>query len=193
MKSKLVLGLPLACVLFLSSAATAQTVFFSDLGPPDNVYDCCAGWVISGTGYVGTSYTQANLFTARASGSVTQIDLGVTYVDGDNSFYAALFTDNHGLPGTLLQRWDNLSSSQHIGGCCALVTISGITGLNLSAGERYFLVLGPESVTDSSFLTWAFNTVHYGGVELVSTDGGTTWGTNGNVVVSGAYDILGSD
>src|SRR5690349_5113038 len=87
----------------LCFSASAQTVFFSNLGPPGNLYDCCSGWVVSGIGYVGTSYTQANLFSSQATGSVTQLDLGVAYVDGDNSFYAALYTDDHGVPGTLLQ------------------------------------------------------------------------------------------
>ena len=176
----------------LSLNANAQSVtFFSNLGPSGNVYNCCAGWVVSGTGYVGTSYTQARLFTSKATGSVSEIDLGVTYVDGENSFYAAIYTDNHGLPGTLLSRWDNLSSSQNIGGCCALVTIGGISGLTLTAGQNYFMVLGPMSVDDSSFLTWALNTTNDVGGELLSTNGGTTWGANPSTSLLGAFDILG--
>ncbi len=95
------------------------------------------------------------------------------------------------LPGTLLQRWDNLTAVEHIGGCCVMVTISGITGVNLTAGEQYFVVLGPMSVDDSSFLTWAFNTVNYGGVELLSTNGGTTWITTATTTISPTYDVLG--
>lgn len=179
------------CALLLPLGAHAQLTFFNNLGPSGNVYNCCAGWVVSGTGYVGTSYTQANLFTAQATGSVSQIDLGVTYVDGDNSFYAALYTDEHGRPGTQLARWNNLSSSQHIGGCCALVSITGISGVSLSAGEKYFLVLGPMDVNDSSFLTWALNTTNYLGTELLSTDGGTTWATTQSTALTGAFDMLG--
>jgi hypothetical protein len=180
-----------ATVVLCAGANAAPLTFFSNLGPPGNVYNCCAGWVVSGSGYVGTSYTQASLFTSQGTGNVSEIDLGVTYVDGQNSFYAALYTDNHGQPGTELQRWNNLSSSQHIGGCCALVSITGITGLSLTAGTRYFLVLGPMSVTDSSFLTWNLNTVNLGGAELISTDGGTSWVTTGSTNLSGAFDILG--
>ena len=77
--------------------------------------------------------------------------LGISYVDGVNSFYAALFTDNGCPPGDELRRWDNLSSNQTLGGCCGLFTISGISGIELTAGETYFLVLGPTDVNDTSF------------------------------------------
>jgi hypothetical protein len=190
MKKTLLLLTMVTFVVSLNAVA-APVTFFSNLGPPGNVYNCCAGWVVSGTGYVGTSYTQANPFISEAAGSVSQINLGVTYVDGENSFYAALYTDDHGRPGTLLRRWDNLTSSQHIGGCCALVNISGISGLTLTQGQKYFMVLGPMSVDDSSFLTWALNTTNYLGIELISTDGGTTWGSAPSTSLSGAFEILG--
>ena len=41
--------------------------------------------------------------------------LPLGYVSGVNSFYAALYTDAGGLPGTLLGRWDNLSSTTNFG------------------------------------------------------------------------------
>ena len=169
----------------------AQTTYFSDLGTGSNVYNCCDGWTISGTGSVGTSFTSADLFTSMASGSVSQIDLGVGYVEGVNSFYAAIYTDNGGLPGTQVARWDNLSSSTNFGSCCGLITINNISGLSLSSGTQYFMVLGPESVTSTTWEAWNWNTTGYNNTELYSTDGGSTWNSNGTQTI-GAFDILGA-
>ena len=179
----------LAIALCVSLPAMADSTLYSNLGT-DPVYQCCNGWTVSGTGTVGTSFTSANEFTAMASGSISQIDIGVGYVTGVNSFYAALYTDNGGLPGTQMWRQDGLSSSQNFGGCCGLVTITGITGVSLTAGESYFLVLGPESTTDTSWLAWNYSNSATG-LDLFSTDGGSNWVSNGTQP-QGAFDIIGS-
>ncbi len=179
----------LAIALCVSLPAMADDTLYSNLGTGGDVYQCCSGWTVSGTGTVGTSFTAANEFTAMASGSISQIDIGIGYVAGVNSFYAALYTDNSGLPGTQLGRWDNLSSSQNFGGCCGLVTITGISGISLTAGESYFLVLGPENINDTSWLAWNFSNSATG-LDLYSTDGGQTWNSNGTQP-QGAFDIIG--
>jgi len=183
----------LALALCLGSLpALAQQTFFTDLGPQGNVYQEGTGWTISGTGSVGVSFTQANLFTSLASGSVSQIDLGVGYVEGTNSFYAAVFTDNNGTPGTQLWRQDDLSSSQQFGGCCGLVTITGINGLSLAAGQSYFVVLGPESLGATTWEAFNWNNQGVNNLDLYSEDGGNTWNSNGTGNPIGAFDILGS-
>ena len=194
MSGKFVWSLCLLTVALCVSSVPAvadSTTLFSDLAPSGDLYQCCSGgWTVSGVGTIGTSYTAANQFTAMASGSISQIDIGISYVDGVNSFYAALFTDNGGLPGNELGRWDNLSSNQTLGGCCGLVTITGISGIELTAGETYFLVLGPTDVNDTSFLVWNLNNQGASGLDLYSTDGGATWGSNGTQTI-GAFDIIG--
>jgi hypothetical protein len=172
--------------------AMAQQTFFTDLGPMGNEYQSSTGWTISGTGTLGTSFTAANLFTSLASGSVSQIDLAIGYVTGTNAFYAAIYTDNNGLPGTQLFREDNLSSSQDFGGCCGVVTISGISGLSLTAGQDYFVVLGPETLGATTFEVLNWNNQGVDGLDLYSTDGGNTWNSNGTGNPLGAFDILGS-
>ena len=93
----------LAIALCVSLPALADdTTLYSNLGTGNDVYQCCSGWTVSGSGIVGTSFTQANEFTAMASGSISQIDIGVGYVEGTNSFYAALYTDVNNQPGTQL-------------------------------------------------------------------------------------------
>jgi len=180
------------CVSTLPAMADSTT-FYNNLGPSGDVYQCCTGWTVSGQGGTGTSFTAANEFVALASGSVSQIDIAIGWVlSPSNDFYAALYTDNgSGLPGTQLGRWDNLTSSTEFGQCCGLVTISGITGISLTAGESYFLVLGPENVADDVWLAWNLNNQNAMGLDLYSTDGGQTWNSNGTQTL-GAFDIIGS-
>ena len=92
--------------------ATAQTTFFTDLGTGSNVYQCCSGWTVTGG---ESSFTAANEFTAGATGSVSQIDIGIGYVTGPNSFFAALYTASGNSPGTEIAQWSNLSSSEAFG------------------------------------------------------------------------------
>jgi hypothetical protein len=137
----------------------------------------------------GISYTAANAFTAAASGSVSRMDIGIGSVSGLDSFYAALYTDNNGLPGTQLGQWSNLTSNVPSGQCCGVVTISGISGLSLTMGQQYFLVLGPNKLADTSSLTWNGNSEGATGLSLYSTDGGNTWNSNGTQTL-GAFDIV---
>ena len=182
----------LALALCLGSLPVmAQQTFFTDLGPQGNVYNCCTGWTISGTGTVGTSFTAANLFTSLLTASVSQIDLGVGYVTGTNSFYASVYTDNGGLPGTQLATWSNLSSGTTFGQCCGLVTISNISGLSLTAGQQYFVVLGPMSVSSTTWEAWNENNQGASGLDLYSTNGGNSWNSNGTQTI-GAFDVLGA-
>lgn len=162
--------------------------YFTDLGTDQSTYNCCGGWPVFGAGS-GTSFTSASEFTAAASGPVSNIDLGVGYIAGTNSFYAALYTDNAGQPGFLLAEWDGLSSKLEAGQCCGVVNISDITGLNLSEGASYFLVLGPSDFNSTTQLQWNANTQNVVGLELYSEDGGQTWNSNGQTAL-GAFDIL---
>jgi len=173
------------------STLIPTNILFSDLNPGGAVYKPDVGWQVSGTGQTGTSYATASEFHAGSSGSVSQIDIAVGYVSGVNSFYAALYTSAAGLPGTLLGRWDNLSSSTNFGQCCGLITISGVTGVNLTAGETYFLVLGPMATNDTSWEDWNFNNMGAIGTVLYSNDGGRTWNSYGQQTL-GAFDILGN-
>jgi hypothetical protein len=181
----------LVLVLCVSSLpAMAGSTFYSNFGPPGNLYNDGEGWTISGD-LGGGDQAIATLFTPTISGNVTQIDLGVAYVTGENTFYAALYTDNNGNLGTLLDRWNNLSSSQNFGGCCGVVTISGITGLSLGAGQNYFLAVGPTFPHGTNYEAWYYNIGNIENIQLASHDGGNTWTNNGPAIM-GAFDVIGN-
>jgi len=189
------------CLLALalcSLPAMAQTTFYSNLGTGTDVYYCCEGWTMGGTGTLGTSYTLAEEFTAGASGNVSQIDLGVGYVEGTNSFFAALFTASGSAPGTEVAQWSNLTIPQSFGGCCGLVTISGITGVSLTSGTSYFLVIGPTDLSSTLWGAWNFNSFGTTGQLDFASSGcqngsgnGCSWNNSG-VTTQGAFDVLGS-
>ncbi len=189
LKKKLGWSLCLLALALCSMPAMASTLY-SNLGTGSSVYNCCTGWAITGTGSIGTSFTTANEFQVAASGSVSEIDFAVGYVAGfENSFYLDIDADNSGQPGSVLASFNNLSSSTQFGTCCGLVSVTGVSGLNLSTGVNYWLVLGPTSSSDSTYdaFNWSNSAT---GTEDYSTDGGKTWLTNG-VTNQGAFQILG--
>ena len=188
-------ALNLLWALFPLGSLQAGTTLFTDLGPPGNVYNCCTGWTVSGTGSTdGTSFTAANLFTLGGSGleAISEIDLAVGNVAGVDTFYASIWTDNAGLPGTQVAGayWGGLNATVVFGNCCGLVNITGISGVDLTGGQQYFLILGPMSTSDNSWNAWNFNNQNVNGLDLYSTDGGATWTSNGTQTL-GAFDVIG--
>jgi hypothetical protein len=181
-----------------SLPAMAQTTFFTDLGTGSNVYNCCSGWTMGGSGTLGNYVYDANEFMAGATGNISQIDIGIGYVTGENSFFVALYSDSNNLPGTLLGQWNNLSASQQFGGCCGLLSITGITGISLASGQDYFLVMGPESPSSTLWAAWNNNTTNTNGLLLQASSGCASGGAAGCDWNSfsgsnlGAFDVIGS-
>jgi hypothetical protein len=182
-----------AMALGIGSLPATAGILFSDLGPPGNVYSCCAGRAVYGSGAIGTSFSEAALFTVAGTGNlqVGEIDLAVTNGSGYlNTFDASIWTDSGGLPGLQLASWLNLSATTPEETCCGLVSITGITGVTLTGGQQYFMVLGPVNPTDNSANLWMWNTQGVAGVSsLYSNDGGATWGSYGPDEQQFAFDI----
>jgi hypothetical protein len=184
--------MPALALCLCSLPAVAGPVLFSDLGPPGNLDDCCTGWTVSGWGAFGTSYTSANLFTVAGSGSfsVTEIDLGVSNMGGNpDTFYAGIWTDNYDSPWSPVAGayWNPLYATTILGNCCALVSITGITGVTLTGGQQYFMLAGPLDTSDDSWNAWTWNTQGVTGDVQYSTDSGDTWNDLGSSTL-GAFE-----
>ena len=168
------------------------SALFTDLGPSGNVYSTTNGLLVEGAGPTGVSWTRANLFTVAGTGSlpVTGIDLAVGHaLDTLGTFYASIWTDNGGLPGAeVANAYWSLSTSTLEGTCCTLVSITGITGVTLTGGQQYFMILGPLSTADDSNTPWIANNQGTTGLDLYSNNGGSTWTSNG-IGNLGAFDV----
>jgi PEP-CTERM motif len=178
-------------MIALATPAMAGTTLYSNLGSDGNVYNCCTGWTVSGTGTIGTSFTSANEFQVTTSGQVQHIDIGIGYVTGDNSFYVDIRADNGGNPGSVLMHEGGLSSSQPFGGCCGLVSFDVSGGPMLSTGTNYWMVVGPTDTASTTWEAWNFSNSATGD-DKYSTDGGITWNDNG-IQPQGAFDIVGGN
>jgi len=81
-------------------------------------------------------------------------------------------------------------STTNTGACCSLVSVSGISGVDLTGGSEYFMVFGPLSLTDASSNYLNFS---YGGsatgLVVFSNNGGSTWSSEPDVPL-GAFDVL---
>jgi PEP-CTERM motif len=174
--------------LALCSIPVAADTLYSNFGS-NPIYNCCTGWTVSGSGYIGTSFISANEFQVTAGGSVGEIDIAVGLVVGPDSFYVQVDADNGGKPGSVLAEFDNLNSNgNNFGSCCLYTSITGISGLNLSTGTNYWLVVGPTSTTAQTWEAWNFSNSATG-IDEYSTDGGKNWNSNGNQS-QGAFQIL---
>jgi Beta-propeller repeat len=175
------------------SSVPSTPVFFNNFGIGcGNIYLCgAAGWFVSGLSSAAPTrpLIQAAQFQVLHSGPVSQIDVAVSYVSGVNSFYVSIYTDNGGLPGTLIASYNNLSSSIPFGSCTGVVTIPNITGLTLAAGNNYWIVVGPTSLSSNTWEVWNLNSLSGMGMHLYSTDGGITWINLGQQILA-AFDIL---
>ena len=174
--------------LALCSLPPSAQTLYSNLGTGTDVYNCCQGWTISGTGTLGVSFTAANEFQVTYSGNPVQIDVAVGYVTGVDSFYLNIDADNGGQPGAVLASFTNLSSSTYFGDCCGLISIVGIAGLSLSTGTNYWMVLGPTDSSSTTWGGWNFSNSALG-LDAYSTDDGRSWIPNGTQP-QGAFDIL---
>jgi hypothetical protein len=182
-----------AAGLTLAAPSWTSVVLFSDLGPAGNVYNCCQGESVSGSGATLMSVTSANGFNSSGGGSVSQIDLAVSLFNGGDPFYASIRTDVSGLPGAQVPgaRWDNLVPAESASHCCGLVTIGGISGVVLAPRTEYFMVLGPAKTSDNTLLGWNSNDQGVDGPDAYSYNGGSSW-QSGGTGVTGAFDILGA-
>ena len=106
------------------------------------------GWTISGT----LVPLMASEFTSPGNYAVTQIDLAVSNISGDNGAVVSIWTVSAGVPGAKLGSW-TLTNLPAYGPSESISTINGINGVTLSAGATYFLAVAPLDSTTADFLS----------------------------------------
>jgi hypothetical protein len=183
------------CLFCLPSTAS---VIYSSLGSGNDVYNSNGGFGFGGSACPycnGVSEVDGMGFTAGGIGvwEVTNLALGMFNDTSPNTFDVSIYSSNGSGPGTPVPgaTWDSLSTNVVQSECCSLVTVSGITGVELTGGDNYYLVLSPVSLSDGSFNVLAYSTTGANQDYQYSNNGGSTWNDTA-VELGGAFEIDGS-
>jgi len=161
------------------SLPAQANALYSDLGPPLDVYDANNSYAVCGVAACGDSFAVASEFTVAGTGSeiVSQIDLAVANSGSADSFDASIWTSVGDAPGVQVVNagWTDLAAVQSVfESCCnAIVTVSGISGVTLTGGAQYFMVLS-QNTAQTNMDGWYYNYQDATGVVLTSIDG-TAW------------------
>lgn len=150
---------------------------YSSFGAVPDVYDSGNTYIVCGVSACGDSSEVASQFIVAGSGSqiVSQIDLAVGNVESADSFNASIWTSIGNTPGVMVANaiWTDLAAVNTLGSCCsAIVTISDITGVTLTGGSQYFMVLS-QNTAQNNWDGWYFN--YQGAPGVVLTSDGIAW------------------
>ena len=131
---------------------------YTNLGTGTNVYNGAAGTGVLGKNVPNQPFPEwvANGFTPTANHTVTEIQVGVSWVQGENSVILSLNEDNGGKPGKTLYitQFTNLPT---FGTCCTLQTATLTTGVPVTQGTQYWVVLRTKPTNQGTWNVWNNN------------------------------------
>jgi hypothetical protein len=100
---------------------------------------------------------QAEAFTPAADATVKEIQVGMGDLDsGEGSIEISLYDDASGVPGTSLKSV-SVKDVQDYGQCCAPTTAKLGSGIPVTAGTQYWVVVSTTK-KDTDIYGWNFNT-----------------------------------
>jgi hypothetical protein len=139
---------------------------------PKGEYWCCTGYNITGPSQ-GEQWMAA-AFTPNANHTVTRIEVAVGYSQGTtNGVVLSLNRDSKGVPGKALKTW-NVSNLPTFGTCCTLVVKSDRSGIPVSAGKQYWVVLSTNSNELDTVDAWNVDDTNQVDPATVATYPGTS-------------------
>ena len=159
----------------------SATTLFSDLGTGSDVFSRTGSVLVTDNIWHGDSFTVAG----AGDFLLDQIDLGVEKNGSGTSFEASIWTDASGALGSKLGSWDLTASATS---CCGLATQSGISGVTLTGGTSYWIVLSGRS---GGNIFWDAAGDGSTGDALVSSDSGAGWSLRRNETRL-AFDVMGT-
>ena len=126
---------------------------FGNLGPKTSAF-ISGGWFVSGPNYSSGKHFVAMPFTAKANSTVTQVQVAVQYnASGANQVNMSVYTDNGGIPGTVIGGPTTITNLSNCCVCCTLTIGNFSPGVHVVANAKYWLVADtPSSGTGSDFL-----------------------------------------
>jgi hypothetical protein len=167
---------------------------FSNLAAkyPKGQYWCCAGYNVMGPGQNLGEQWMAGAFTPAADHTVTRIEVAVGYSQqGPNGVVLSLNSDNNGVPGKALKTW-NASGLPRFGDCCGLVVKSDSSGIPVSAGKQYWVVLTTNSKEKNTVDGWNFNDTNQVDSATVASYSNNKW-TVFQTTQAVGFAVLGSN
>jgi hypothetical protein len=146
-----------------SASAAAKVTIFTNLGPATEPYFPGIGALISGkTSGAGGEGLEALPFTPRTSAHAKTLAAAIAHTSGTKRVNLGLYTDNGGVPGTLLPGSQGSTTDfPDSGDCCdlAMVRLPGV-GVALAAGRQYWLVASPDEINAPDFQgIWQLSTL----------------------------------
>jgi hypothetical protein len=124
---------------------------------PQGLYFCCSGATVAGpTSALNMQDWAAIQFTPSADATVQEIDVPVQKIAGTATVNFGLYTDEGGLPGTLLMQFQATGFGL-IGSCCNLAVGKNRKGVPVKGGTPYWVALTTDSSAPDAFANWPTN------------------------------------
>ena len=154
------------------------TIFNSLAGKyPKGVYWCCEGYNVMGANSGAGVQWMGGAFTPAADHTLTRVEVAVGYSgQGQNGVVISVNDDNGGVPGKSLKKW-SVSGLPVFGTCCTIVVKTDNTGIALTGGKQYWIVLSTNSGETNTVDGWNVSDAdQIDQANLASWDG-STWHT----------------
>jgi hypothetical protein len=132
--------------------APAETTVFNSFGPGDTC-DLAVGWAVKGEagGYRG----QAEWFVPTTSGTLSSIAVAINPFRGSGHSHYSVARDNHGIPGTVLERFAETPNFGELNPAFTPLTLKSVQHPPLLRGVKYWLCAEPADRTTSN--VWQYN------------------------------------
>ena len=177
-----------AAALIVANGASAATIY-SNFGTSPPIFDQSLGYgvigaLVGGPGKFGAEFTVPGSGVANVTGA--DVALQHILINGSNAVVVASFwTVSAGIPGTQIGGSFAVTATDNFPP--AVAPIGGITGVTLTGGQSYFLVLTPSNA--SSYVDWSANNQ---GVTGGVADIGFGWQSIGASAATPVFDVTGT-
>jgi hypothetical protein len=178
-KMTLLPNAPMQGIISQHDEAAGLITIFSSLASkyPKGVYWCCTGYNVMGSASGVGEQWMGGAFTPGADHTVTRIEVAVGYSgQGVNGVVISLNEDNGGIPGKALKKW-NASGLPVFGTCCTVVVKTDKSGVPLSGGKQYWVVLTTNSNETETVDGWNVSDADQIDQAMTASYDGTTWHT----------------
>jgi hypothetical protein len=171
--------------------STDLTIIAGNLSKyPNGVFFCCYGYTVSGpSSFLGSANWVAIPFTPTSNMTVKEVEVSVGWGgQGTNGVTVSVNLDANGLPGTALASLNATGLSDY-GQCCQLVVAKSGTGLPVTQGTQYWVVVSTSISTQNTYDVWAFNSTDMRSYPFASYSTADGW-TKSDGLLPG-YAVLG--